>query len=550
MKLTSLVGRRVPRGTRVDVLSRRLFLGAAGGTLVALPYLESLMPRVARAQDATDPKRFICLKTFSTQLIRGWYPALNGNGYQLKNAVYSGSKADGTTLLTASLPGSGGAQAPLRDFETSSGISSILGPALNPFLDKLLLIRGLDFLPTVNHNFGGLLGNFSSCTNATPCDADSLLDVPTIDQVLAYSSKFYAQTPAVRALHVSQGVEDAMSYTDYGIKGGPVEQMKARTNPLDVWTDLFSTLVVSEEGEGETGPNPDALLVDGVMEQYRELKKSPRLSAADRQKLDAHLNQLAEVEARLGAVTSYSCVKPMEPDSLANNNGTDPTNIAQKWDVLLDLVVLGLACDRTRLATIGVHKALGPGPDAENSTLSGHYHSEDASGGTWHGLAHDWGNENARRMLAGINQWVAEEVFAKLIAKMDAVTESDGRTLLDNSLVYWGNELGFNHIAYSVPCLMAGSAGGAVKSGRYLDYIDWDGHAYFSQEDGNVIKGIPHNQFLVSVLQAMGLSPEDYEIDGSPGYGSTSTSGRDSSLWPVDYDLSQVGNPLPDLLST
>ncbi len=138
------------------------------------------------------------------------------------------------------------------------------------------------------------------------------------------------------------------------------------------------------------------------------------------------------------------------------------------------------------------------------------------------------------------------ELFAKLLEKLD-VPESGGSTILDNSLVYWGNELGFNHIAYSVPCLLAGSAGGFIKTGRYLDYIDWDGRSYFSQEDGNVIKGIPHNRFLVTVLQAMGLSPEDYERDGKPGYGSTSVNGRDPDLWPTDWDLARVGEILPGI---
>jgi hypothetical protein len=213
--------------------------------------------------------------------------------------------------------------------------------------------------------------------------------------------------------------------------------------------------------------------------------------------------------------------------------------------LFLDLIVAALVCDRTRIVTIGVHKALGPGPDPNDTALHGHYHSEDASGGTWHGLAHDFGNENSRRMLAGINRWIAEELFAKLVTKLE-VAEGDG-TLLDSSLVYWGNELGFNHIAYSVPCLLAGSAGGFIKPGRYLDYIDWDGHAYFSQEDGNVIRGIPHNRFLVTVLQAMGLSPADYERGGQPGYGSTSTSGRDPKLWATDYDLSSIGQVLPGI---
>jgi hypothetical protein len=293
------------------------------------------------------------------------------------------------------------------------------------------------------------------------------------------------------------------------------------------------------------GPNPDALLVDRVIEQYRGLKQSPRLSADDRVRLDQYITLITELQAKLSPTQALACTLPVEPQSLANNEGTDPTDIRTKWDLYLDLVAAAVMCDRTRLITIGVHKALGPGPDPNDTSLSGHYHSENASGGTWHGLAHDWDNSNSRRMLKGINEWIAAEVFAKLLEKLD-VPELGGSTMLDNSLVYWGNELGFNHIGYSVPCLLAGSAGGYIKTGRYLDYIDWDGRAYFSQEDGNVIRGIPHNQFLVTVMQAMGLSPSDYERGGQPGYGSTSID-RDPNLWATDYDLSKIGDILPGI---
>ncbi|HYQ40791.1 MAG TPA: DUF1552 domain-containing protein [Polyangiaceae bacterium] len=534
------------KGLVQDGMSRRIFLRGAGGALLALPFLESLQPKAAAAQAMAAPKRLIVFKSFSTQLIKQWYPAFTGNGYQLKNSKYKDNRGDGTTLLTQKLvSGSNYTWAPLADLKTDQGISGILGANLNPFLDKLTLIRGLDFLPSVNHNFGGLLGNFSSCTKATPCDADSLMDVPTIDQVLAYSPKFYQSTPGLRSLHVSQGVVDAMSYSDGGKTGAPVEQLKTRTNPRDVFNDLFAGLM-ADNGSGPPMPDPDALLVDRVVEQYRSLKQSSRLSADDKAKVEQHIGFLAEVEAKLSTVSKLSCVKPADPGSLDNNNGTDPTDIKKKWDLFLDLVVAGIACDRTRLVTIGVHKALGPGPDPADSKLVGHYHSEDASGGTWHGLAHDFGNENSRRMLAGINHWIAQELFAKLLEKLN-VAEAGGETMLDNSLVYWGNELGFNHIAYSVPCLLAGSAGGYIKTGRYLDYIDWDGRSYFSQEDGNVIKGIPHNRFLVTLLQAMGLSPADYERDGQAGYGSTSTNGRDPSAWPTDYDLSNIGQVLPGI---
>jgi hypothetical protein len=525
--------------------SRRRFLRGAGGAALALPFLESLAPKPASAQGTIAPKRLIVLKSFSTQLIQEWYPRFQGNGYQLHDAKYSDSKADGTTLLTQKLvSGSGYTWAPLTDLQTATGISGILGPALNPLLPKLTLIRGLDFLPSVNHNYGGLLGNFSSCTAATPCDADGLADVPTIDQVMAYSSKVYPTTPGLRALHISQGVTNSMSYSDLGMAKGAIQQLTARADPRDAFRDVFGSM--STPTTGGPSPDRDKLLVDRVYQDYMRLRQNARLSGADKQLVDQYVNLVAELQAKMMPRPTMSCTRPTEPASMANNSKTDPTDITTKWNLFLDVVAAAIMCDQTRLVTIGVHKALGPGPDSANATLVGHYHSEDASGGTWHGLAHDWSNANSRRILKGINQWIASEIFAKLVTKLD-VPEANGKTYLDNSLVYWGNEMGFNHIAYSVPCLLAGSAGGFIKPGRYLDYIDWSGRAYFSQEMGNVIKGIPHNRFLVTALQAMGLSPADYERDGQAGYGSTSTVGKKADAWAVDYDLSTVGQILPGI---
>jgi hypothetical protein len=342
-------------------------------------------------------------------------------------------------------------------------------------------------------------------------------------------------------------VTDGMSYSDLGVAGGMVQQLKTRANPLEAFNDLFG----AGGGMMTTAKDPmradrDALLMDRVYQDYVKLKTNKRLSAADKQMLDQYTTLMAELQARLKAKPTISCTKPTAPESLANNTTANPTDIKQKWDLFLDVVTAGIMCDRTRIVTIAVHKSLGPGPDPASTALTGHYHSEDASGGSWHGLAHDWGNANSRRMLTGINNWVANELFAKLLDKLD-VPEAGGRTYLDNSLVYWGNELGFNHIAYSVPCLLAGSAGGYIKTGRYIDYIDWNGKSYFGQENGNVIKGIPHNRFLVTAMQAMGLAPADYEKGGERGYGSTSTTGKAPNLWPVDYDMNAIGDILPGI---
>ena len=49
---------------------------------------------------------------------------------------------------------------------------------------------------------------------------------------------------------------------------------------------------------------------------------------------------------------------------MANNTGLNATDITSKWNLFLDVVAAAVMCDRTRVITIGVHKALGPGPDS------------------------------------------------------------------------------------------------------------------------------------------------------------------------------------------
>ena len=95
---------------------------------------------------------------------------------------------------------------------------------------------------------------------------------------------------------------------------------------------------------------------------------------------------------------------------------------------------------------------------------------------------------------------------------------------------------------------MAGSAGGALNTGYYVDYIDWDqGYANPIDDWGTLIPGLPHNRLLVTILQAMGLQPADYERAGQLGYGIAQYIDTPYN-WPRSYDLSQIGAPLPGLM--
>jgi hypothetical protein len=84
------------------------------------------------------------------------------------------------------------------------------------------------------------------------------------------------------------------------------------------------------------------------------------------------------------------------------------------------------------------------------------------------------------------------------LALLAGVPEGDG-TMLDNSLVLWGNEIGegASHTHENIPWVIAGSAGGYLATGRALEF-----------------DGVPHNNLLLSVLHAFGM--QDQQSFGAP----------------------------------
>jgi hypothetical protein len=80
---------------------------------------------------------------------------------------------------------------------------------------------------------------------------------------------------------------------------------------------------------------------------------------------------------------------------------------------------------------------------------------------------------------------------AALLAKL---AEND---LLDSSLVVVGNDMGDSglHISKNVPYVLAGGAGGALRTGRYIA---------LKSDDERETKSVPNNRLLVSIAQMFG----------------------------------------------
>src|SRR6185295_1545226 len=64
------------------------------------------------------------------------------------------------------------------------------------------------------------------------------------------------------------------------------------------------------------------------------------------------------------------------------------------------------------------------------------------------------------------------EQLAYIAKKLDAIQEGE-RTALDNSMIlYCSSMLTGSHDATKLPVLVLGGAGGQLKGGRVLDYLD------------------------------------------------------------------------------
>jgi hypothetical protein len=533
-------------------IGRRLFLQGGAGVLVGLPVLTSLMPR-GYAGGATGPKRFLAVISCSGQINKQWYPIHTPPGYQLTDDVFAGQgncpdrpcKQDGTTYLHTSLPEDDRYRyAPLTDFQTDQGISTILHESLNPFLEKMTLLRGVDFLSTVGHSGGSsYLGNYNDSTSDTVRAACA--PTTTIDELMAYSNVVYPQQTLTRALHFACGWQDSGSATNYGIPGGPVELVNGFQDPLTVWQNLFMGLRPDTGEPPKVDPNLSFL--NAVYEDFSRLSKSPRLSSHDKQLLDRHVGFLADIESRIKNFHPAECTPPGEPPSInAWHLLTDPDQLAQAMGLMIDLGVAAIICDMTRIVTIHVTNALQDGGGSWQTSL---HNSADVPS-DWHHYAHDaFGSPSSMTNLVALNRWITKDVYARLLEQLDVPEGIDGSTFLDNSLVVWGNELSLSHYNITMPTVMAGGLRGTVKTNRFIDYCDWTNGEGNPIEHGILIPGLPHNRFLVTCMQAMGLTPADYEEPGVPGYASQEIVdppyGWDSSWW----DLSHIGDPLPGVLT-
>jgi hypothetical protein len=494
---------------------RRQFLRGSGGLLLAIPFLPSLLPRGARAASTAKPRFFVNL---STKNGGSW----NENMFPPDSMLTESMTYASRTIRRGDLvPTVSGGQSIISN--VVAGATSKMTPRI---LSKMNVIRGWDMPWALGHHTGGFLGNYARNDGTYGMGKE----IPTLDQVMAYSPSFYPDVSGIlmRSMHLgSVDANKAVSWywANAATKSGDIVAIPG----TDDNQALFKKIFVAP-----TAPMTQqrTAVIDRVFQNYQRLRQSNRrLSTSDAQRLDDHLTRLQEIQRRSKVV--ISCQGVQAPAQSAAPYWVYPgprgvVNSVPAFQLLNDVIVAAFMCGTCRIATLDADAALAGFTDYQG----GYQGTTD-----FHGLIHlssQTGDpaiaKTAQSMIYPTWQRYFENVFLDLITKLD-VDDGSGSSLLDNALVVWEQEAAsITHTTMGMQVVAAGGAGGALKTGSYIDYRNTAISRPFAGGANQIFSpGLVWNQWMGVKLQAMEVQPSEYEIPtfqpsrpagaGTGGYG-------------------------------
>lgn len=448
--------------------SRRYFLRGASASL-ALPLLPSIMP-FAEAQAANAPKRYIQIISTYGQLAKEFYPN-SSNMVQVGSGIAA------------------------KDLSSISGnLSNVLGSEWNALRNKMSVVTGLHvFAGSGLHN-----GCQPTCASGTPEDnyhRGRPVFSYSIDDVLSKSNIVYPNAAGMHR-HINVCPQDTGQWNNYSwttINGS--KQLLPRSTS----TDALLTKIVqfNQPIVNEPNANPVDLIsqkkldvVNVVYEDYKKLRDSGKLSSEDKVRLENYMGMVELVQRDLAAASnstppsSNSCTNPQ-----TINEGTDG-HLKHKNQA--NILAMAIACDFTRVASYVIF------PYISRGDMHGYSHNPARNGGA------DGVNQGKAHKEAHIDA-------ANLLKLLDSITDVDGKTLLDNTVVYMGNEYGEiipsganSHSSQNHSAIILGG-GGNFELGKFIDYRPGGGY--------------PLNRLLISLFNHMGLSSSDYQRNNVIGFG-------------------------------
>jgi Protein of unknown function (DUF1552) len=438
-------------------LDRRTFLRGAGAAL-ALPWLEAMAPRAARAAaSGKPPVRLACIYFPNGVWQPAWIPKQEGADYELPFSL---------TPLAA-------------------------------LKKHMLVLSGLDKA----HSRGGD-GHYAKTANfltglvvMKTTGKDVSVGGVSIDQLVAAKVGHLTPLPSLElgTEPVISGIDSNVGYTrlygSYISWRSPTQPVAKEINPKLVYERLFGP----KDAKGEPLPggrrDGDRGLLDLALEDARSLRA--RLGRDDQLKIDEYLDAVRAVERRL-EYASQPDPRDWKPDTApaeATPPGV-PKDFREHIRVMLDLMTLAFWTDSTRVCSFMF----------ANDVSGRNFSFLDAVKGGHHDTSHHENRPEKTEQYQRINRWHAEQ-FAGFLDRLKAIKEGEG-TLLDNSMVLFGCGMsdGNRHDPNNLPILLGGHGGGALNPGRHIASP----------------KNTPLCNLYVSILRAAGVRVESFGDSTGP----------------------------------
>jgi hypothetical protein len=348
---------------------------------------------------------------------------------------------------------------PNRWFPSKPGPDYDLKPELEPikaYRHKINVLGNfnvpLDGAPNLPHASGGPAVRTGRALTAERGLPGESFDV-TIGDVIGTRTRF-------RSLEVSAIGDSRNSLSGRG--GGNLNP--SETTAVALYQRIFGA-GFKDPNSAEFKPDPVVMarrsVLSAVTEQRQALEKA--VGAADKQKLDQYFTSVRQLENQL----DIELTKP-EPLQACSVPGAAPQegkvdgnieNVIKNHELMADLLVMALACDQTRVFNMMFNNG------ASSLTRIG-------STITHHQLTHEEVLDNRLGYQPNATYFLTKimDAWVYFVSALDKVKEGD-RTLLDNTLVFAHSETEFAkfHTIDNLPMMTAGSAGGRLKTGIYVD---------------------------------------------------------------------------------
>ncbi len=496
--------------------SRRYFLQGLGKSLLALPILPSLIPK-ASAQTVSDQQKFFIMVTsghggkgHSTD----WYPApfinnFEGNWFTKRQLFAANAENDFPHIMRHALLRnilSADPSHPNGNVDNNNQrLSHILGSFLNPYLDKMNLLVGIDgAMSYYGHSRGVYAGNSWFNEKTSSGDPNPQLTWETLDQFLGRSPKFYQDRDAI-----STPVVNLTRWNSY-YEGGYGASRQDGLNIERLYGNLFEKYQETSDPQVIAARQQRQYLLDKVYEDYKRITDGAyglarKISSEDRSRLKDHADFLQDTQKKFKSIIN-SCSEVSQPNGDIRIKRSPEAE--RYWNLATDLMVAAIQCGSSRIGIMTGNS---------HFRYKGDYHQE---------VAHAANNEPDKQLLHNKDfRWQAENLVHNLVSKLDAIGAGNGQKLLDKGMVAWVHEAGdVTHSHHNIGVATFGSVDGFFKTGNLVDYRNLENLGLLKnhQAGHRSRPGIPLSRLLANIAQAYGHVPGDYRRFNRPGYGDSS----------------------------